>query len=402
MALDDRVSFVLATHDRRAVLESTLHEIHRCGLTEGEFEVFVVDNASPERLDDLPARWPAVRVIRLEHNAGSCAKSRAIPLLNGEFTVFLDDDSYPHPGSIERMIRHFEDQPDLGAAGFVATLTDGRRECSAFPNVFTGCGVGFRTECLRRLGGLDELFFMQAEEYDLSFRLINAGYEVRTFDDLFVTHLKSSCNRDTGRTTYYDIRNNLILAARHLPSPWYERYRKDWLLRYEWLAERNDNEEQFHHGANIGRWLARRERRRAEHEVLTPAAFETLFRHDFVLARMEQMHGDGVRGVALAGFGKNILAFYTAARRLGLTITGIADDRFAADGRTYRGVPLLRLDRMANDVADAVVISDTSAVGVEMTEQVVTTLTNLPIYTWFGWNIHESGTPSLETEAALV
>jgi putative ABC transport system substrate-binding protein len=48
----------------------------------------------------------------------------------------------------------------------------------ALPGVFVGCGVGLRAEAYAESGGLDRTFFMQAEEYDLSFRLAVAGWEV--------------------------------------------------------------------------------------------------------------------------------------------------------------------------------------------------------------------------------
>ena len=48
------------------------------------------------------------------------------------------------------MVEHFEAMPSLGAAVFTVTLPDGSRECSAYPDVFIGCGVGFRRAALRK------------------------------------------------------------------------------------------------------------------------------------------------------------------------------------------------------------------------------------------------------------
>ena len=92
----------------------------------------------------------------------------ALSKTRGKYVVFLDDDSFPLPGSVPRMVRHFQADPMLGAAVFTVTLPDGSRECSAYPDVFIGCGTGFRRRALEQAGGLPEDFFMQAEEYDLS------------------------------------------------------------------------------------------------------------------------------------------------------------------------------------------------------------------------------------------
>ena len=155
------VSFVLTTHNRRAVVAHTLASVGECGLRGRDFEVIVVDNASTDGTPEVVAGFTP-HLIRLDHNAGSCAKTFALARVRGRFVVFLDDDSHPREGSIERMIEHFAQDPALGAAGFTVHLPDGRREAGALPGVFVGCGVGFRVEALRQVGGPDPDFYMQA------------------------------------------------------------------------------------------------------------------------------------------------------------------------------------------------------------------------------------------------
>src|SRR5207245_807503 len=47
-----RVSFLIATHNRRNVLLNTLAHVHACGLASGDFEALVVDNASADATAD--------------------------------------------------------------------------------------------------------------------------------------------------------------------------------------------------------------------------------------------------------------------------------------------------------------------------------------------------------------
>src|SRR5438105_3645348 len=207
---DPRVSFLISTYNRCAVLLQTLERVKACGLPREQFEIFLVDNASPDGTAEAVAELhPDVRLFPLRRNLGPCAKNIGLKAARGEYVIFLDDDSFALPGATARMIDHFENDPRLGAAVFTITLPDGSRECSAYPDVFIGCGTGFRRQALEQVGGLPEDFFMQAEEYDLSLRLLDAGWSVRTFDDLHVKHLKTPGARYSERGKQFDVRNNL-------------------------------------------------------------------------------------------------------------------------------------------------------------------------------------------------
>ncbi|MBU0719404.1 MAG: glycosyltransferase, partial [Planctomycetes bacterium] len=348
------VSFVLATHNRRAVVMRTLSHLPACGLERRNYEVIVVDNASTDGTSE--AVRPEVDVlIRRRGNAGSCAKAFGVTRARGQYIVFLDDDSFPRPGSVDRMLRRFEADQNLAAAGFAVHLPDGQLEGSALPGVFIGCGVGLRADALRMVGGLDRTFFMQAEEYDLSFRLVAAGWKVAVFDDLQVDHLKTSHARANDRVTYCDIRNNLRVVARYLPSPYFEVYRQDWRQRYGWLAERNRQRRAFEHGARAGHWRSLIERQTYRRHRLSIAMAEQFFCWDLIEQKMSALAQGGVQQVVFADLGKNVFAFHRAAKQVGIDVLAIGDDRFAAPGRCYRGIAVQPLDDVLGLRADAMV-----------------------------------------------
>ncbi len=234
-----RVTFLLSTFNRRAAVLQTLSQL-RTLESSPDFvaETIVVDNASSDgTADAIASEFPAVRLLRQRSNQGACSKNLGLVQAEGEYVVFLDDDSYPNADSIRRMIRHFEGDARIGAAVFDVVLPDGSHECSAFPSVFIGCGTGFRREALVEAGGLPDDFFMQAEEYDLSLRLLNAGWRVQRFTDLRVQHLKTLSARQPARTTRLDVRNNLLVIARRFPREWVRPYAIDWMRRYRWIAQ---------------------------------------------------------------------------------------------------------------------------------------------------------------------
>ena len=233
-----RVTFLLSTFNRRSAVLNTLSHLQALEGS-GDFvaETIVIDNVSADgSADAIAAEFPSVHLLRQRNNRGACAKNIGIFRATGHYIVFLDDDSYPDAQSIGRMIEHFRADSQLGAAVFDVILPDGSHECSAFPNVFIGCGTGFRREALAQAGGLPDDFFMQAEEYDLSLRLLDAGWQVRRFTDLRVHHLKTSGARLPARTTRLDVRNNLLVIARRFPRQWIMPYALDWMLRYRWIA----------------------------------------------------------------------------------------------------------------------------------------------------------------------
>ncbi len=382
------VSFVLATHNRREIVIDTLTRLSQCGLDRSDFEIIAVDNASTDGTPDA-IEGLVDQVIRLSYNGGSCAKAHGVPQARGRYVVFLDDDSFPRAGSVVRMLERFDALPRLGAAGFAIHLPDGRQEGSALPDVFVGCGVGFRAEALRGSGGLDATFFMQAEEYDLTFRLVSTGWEVRTFEDLHVEHLKSIQARRSERTAFYDVRNNLRVAARYLPKQHYRVYRDDWARRYQWLAQSEGHTRAWRRGERAGRWRGRLERRPYRCHRLTVSAAEYFFRWDQIERAMSRLVRTGARRIVLADLGKNVYAYYRAAREVGLDVLAIGDDRFAAPKRTYRSVPVLRLDAALALDPDTVVVANTSTVHGTNTYKRVSAGTSVPVHHWFHPVVHK-------------
>ncbi len=371
------VSFVISTFNRREILLRTLGELEHCGLDSARFEILVVDNASH---DDTAAaiaeRFPHVRVFKLTANRGSCAKNIAIGHARGQFIVFLDDDSYPMPGSMARMFEHFSMDPELGAAVFTVTLPDGSRECSAYPDVFIGCGTAFRREALDEVGLLPEDFFMQAEEYDLSLRLLQAGWEIRTFGDLHVAHLKTPNARRSWRTMRLDVRNNFVVATRYFPREWMPRFTFDWMKRYRDIAAAKQQRSAFWIGLAQG---AVANLRPGSRRPITPDVFERFTRINQIEQSLrEAVNVHAIRSVLFIDYGKNILPYWLAAQNLDLTIVAIADGRMPS-GTRYRGIPIVN-DSVARRLDfDAAIVSNSSPVHAQNRAQLWRTLDPRPV-----------------------
>lgn len=358
------VTFLLSTYNRRDVLLRTLAALNgvsrACGLAA---ETIVVDNASTDgTADAVAAAFRAVQLIRLPKNRGACAKNFGLAHAAGRYVVFLDDDSYPDAASVRRMVNHFEADPALGAAVFDVTLPDGSRECSAYPSVFIGCGTGFRRAALAEVGGLPNDFFMQAEEYDLSLRLLDAGWDVRRFDDLHVAHLKTPGARVPTRTTRLDVRNNLMLATRYFPRQWVLPFALDWMRRYRWIAETKG----WRHQLAFWRGLAEgigRSLRPGHRRPVSAATFERFAMVWEIRRRLERaVRGRGYRSIVLVDVGKNILPYILAANACGVRVVAVVDPQLARPGRRYRGVPVVGDFAAVRTPFDAAVVANVSPV----------------------------------------
>jgi hypothetical protein len=216
--------------------------------------------------------------------------------------------------------------------------------------------VAFRRAALEEVGGLPDDFFMQAEEYDLSLRLLNAGWSVTSFADLHVTHLKTPTARASGRTMRLDVRNNLTLVARHFPDRWVWPFAVDWMARYYRIARANGQTLAYLRGLCEGLLRAMSLDRR---RPVSSRAFERFARVDQIRDRMQIVAGrTGMRRVLFVDYGKNIFAYWRAAKSMEIEIVAIADPNLA--GATYRGIRVVDDETARALTFDAAIISNSS------------------------------------------
>jgi len=81
-------------------------------------------------------------------------------------------------------------------------------ETEGFPcSTFDGGGVAFRKSVIQQVGPYLAEFFVYHSEVDLSTRIWDAGYEIRYFPAIAVSHRESSVSRNEFRQIFYSTRN---------------------------------------------------------------------------------------------------------------------------------------------------------------------------------------------------
>jgi GT2 family glycosyltransferase len=221
--------------------------------SEGKYDVFVVDHASP---DDTAAyitqNFPTVRLLRLTENHGfAWGYAEALKQISAKYYVLLSADFEVTPGWFEPLyqameadtslaacqpkIRYYKERDHFeyaGAAGgymdkwgylfcrgrMFATLEKDEGQYNDDAEIFWASGGCFvvRARVYHTLGGLDPDLFAHMEEIDLCWRIKNAGYKIGYVGNSTVFHVGGSViTYGSPQKTYYNFRNSLVLLLKN-------------------------------------------------------------------------------------------------------------------------------------------------------------------------------------------
>jgi len=111
------ISAIVCTHNNHNQLVSTLESLLQQTLPAEKFEVIIVDNASSDQTRAVCAGYPQFHYI-FEAQAGlSHARNAGIAAASSKLLAFIDDDAEADAGWLEELVRTFESDADIWAAG---------------------------------------------------------------------------------------------------------------------------------------------------------------------------------------------------------------------------------------------------------------------------------------------
>lgn len=183
-----RVSVVVPTHRRLALLQRCLAALLAQTLDPRSFEIVVVDDGAEDSVRAYVLGLAAHReepTIRYLRTSGSCgpavARNRGWHAADAPVVAFTDDDTIPEPGWLGAGLAALEPHPDRPAvAGQVVVPlpedrppTDHERMTRGLQEAeFVTANAFVRTGALVAVGGFDERFRRAwREDADLQFRL---------------------------------------------------------------------------------------------------------------------------------------------------------------------------------------------------------------------------------------
>ena len=212
------LSIIIVNYNVKLLLEQCLLSVRRA-IKKMTAEIFVVDNNSSDgSVDYLQPKFPEIIFIRNKDNPGfSKANNQAIRQTRGKYVLLLNPDTVIGENTLQKTCQFMETHSEAGGIGVKMInghgrfLPESKRSYPSpwnsfckmfglsylFPNsrcfakyqlryldenqthkveVLSGAFMLLRQETLKKIGLLDERFFMYGEDIDLSYRIILGGY----------------------------------------------------------------------------------------------------------------------------------------------------------------------------------------------------------------------------------
>ena len=181
----------------------------------GKYDIVVVDDGSfdgktPQLLKENFSKNKKVKLVFLPRSGVCKARNAGIRLATGEVVLNLDHDSIPEKDWVQTMVNGF-DSPRVGIV-------------SAYGH-YGGTSTGFRKDLLDHVGGYDEDYFYYREDTDLSFKIMELGYEfkrvsgARYTEDRTLTKPKGFVNTFKYAIQRYKYHMNDVLLHQKHPTP---------------------------------------------------------------------------------------------------------------------------------------------------------------------------------------
>ena len=242
------LSISIVTYNRCSFLKGCLTSLFAL---RGEiaFEVIVVDNGSTDGTTAMIAEYfPAVHLIHNERNLGfGRPHNQAFKESQGRYFLLLNDDTLLPPGVLKAMVNFMEERADAAVCtprlqdehgrvqssvfmrfpGFMTSLVTNSSARLVFERIFKNrdypgrfpapepasdepqnmphvIGACFMVRSLlyRKMGMLDERFFIYREETDLCKRLRQDGWNIYYLPAVVITHYGGGGKFEPGREEF--------------------------------------------------------------------------------------------------------------------------------------------------------------------------------------------------------
>lgn len=232
-----KLSVIIVNYNVKHFLEQCLYSVINSS-QKIETEVLVVDNHSVDgSCKMIKEKFSNIILIENNQNLGfSKANNQAIKIAKGEYILLLNPDTVVEESTFEKVIEFMDSKTEAGGLG--VKMIDGKGNflpeskrglptpavaffkifgiSKIFPksktfnryhlghlskekinevDILSGAFMLLRSDALKKVGLLDENFFMYGEDIDISYRLIQGGYKNYYFPNTTIIHYKGESTK---------------------------------------------------------------------------------------------------------------------------------------------------------------------------------------------------------------
>jgi len=196
-----KISVVVAAHNAAQTLEECLSSLEK--LRYPGYEVIVVNDGSRDGTEAIARRFP-FRCISTPNQGISAARNVGRQAATGEIVAYLDSDAKADPDWLYYLAVTFLkfDVAGVGGPNVVPLEDNWVAKCvyrspggptqvmlnDQYAEHIPGCNMSFRKSALEHIGGFDPIFRLAADDVDICWRLINAGYQIGFSPSAVVWH----------------------------------------------------------------------------------------------------------------------------------------------------------------------------------------------------------------------
>ena len=229
-----KVFIVILNYNGKAVLKNTLESVYK--LNYPNYEVVVVDNNSVDgSFEEARISFGKFNFIKNNQNVGFAAGNNvaikwALEKM-ADYILLLNNDALIEKDALTNLIKAAQKNDKIGILSPVIYKGNSsqiwfsggkidwlRMRTEHLDNIketqyITGCAMLIKKDVFKKIGLLDETFFLYYEDADFSFRAAKNGFKLKIVSEAKVFHFEKSS--ESLNKIYYLVRSGIIFFRKN-------------------------------------------------------------------------------------------------------------------------------------------------------------------------------------------
>ncbi len=230
--MNSKISIVIVNYNGKHLLKECFESLQN--LIYDNYEIILVDNNSTDgSIQFIESHYPLTKILKLEKNFGfAYPNNLGAQIGNGDFILFLNNDTIVKPDSVKELVKVFYDDPQIGIAQSLLLHQNGEVDSSG--DFIDKNGVSFsshekftqireilsakaasmmiKKDLYFKLNGFDEQFYATFEDVDIGWRCWILGYKVVLVPSSIVYHKGGeTINKIKNSISFHGYKNQLVM-----------------------------------------------------------------------------------------------------------------------------------------------------------------------------------------------